>query len=122
MSRSFSGSGDYRRASAALTALSACLVVAVSAVAHAAVADGSAPSVTVSYRDLNLATDQGTKALYARIVSAAREVCGAAEVDIRDLATLSSERSCERQAIAHAVSDVHSAKLAALYAARPQGG
>jgi UrcA family protein len=122
MSRSISGSSDYWRASAALTALTACLLVGVAASAHATTADDSAPSVTVSYRDLNLATDQGTKALYARIVSAARAVCGADEVDIRDLGALSSERSCERQAIEHAVSDVHSARQAALYVARPRHG
>jgi UrcA family protein len=122
MSRSIPGSSNYSRASAALTALTACLLVGVAGSAFATADDDSASSVTVSYRDLNLATDQGTKALYARIVSAARVVCGADEVDIRDLGALSSERSCEQQAIEHAVSDVHSAKQAALYVARPRHG
>jgi UrcA family protein len=120
MSKVISGSSDYWRVPAALTALTACLLVGAAGSAHAAVADDGAPAVHVSYGDLNLASDQGTRALYARIVSAARAVCHADEVDIRDLWALSSERSCERQAIARAVNDVHSARLAALSAARPQ--
>jgi UrcA family protein len=122
MSKVISGSSDYWRVSARLTALTACLLVGAAGIAHATVADDSAPAVHVSYGDLNLASDRGTKVLYTRIVSAARAVCHADEVDIRELAALSSERSCERQAIEHAVSDVHSAKLATLSAARPRHG
>jgi len=122
MSKVISGSSDYWRVSAGLTALAACLLAGVSASAHAAVADDGAPAVHVRYGDLNLASDLGTQVLYARIVTAARAVCHADEVDIRDLGALSSERSCERQAIEHAVSDVHSVKLAILSAARPQRG
>jgi len=122
MSKVISGSSDYRRVSATLTALAAGLLVGVAGLTHAATADDSAPAVHVSYGDLNLTSDQGTKALYGRIVTAARAVCHADEVDIRDLGALSSERSCERQAIEHAVSDVHNAKLAALSAARPRHG
>jgi UrcA family protein len=123
MSKVISASSDYWRVpAAAVTALAACLLVAASGSAHATIADDSAPAVHVRYGDLNLASDQGTKVLYARIVTAARAVCRADEVDIRDLGALSSERSCERQAIEHAVSDVHSAKLAALDTARPRRG
>jgi UrcA family protein len=110
---------DYRHVSATLTALTVCLVAGAAGAAHAAT---PARSVTVSYGDLNLASAQGTDALYARIVSAAREVCGAGEVDIRNLHALASERTCESSAIAQAVHAVHSPALAALYGTRqPQG-
>ena len=123
MSKVISAASDYWHVpAAAVTALTACLLVGASGIAQATIADDSAPAVHVRYGDLNLASDQGTKVLYARIVTAARAVCHAGEVDIRDLGALSSERSCERQAIEHAVSDVHSAKLAALAAAGPPHG
>jgi UrcA family protein len=110
---------DYRHVSATLTALTVCLVAGAAGVAHAA---APARSVTVAYGDLNLASAQGTDALYARIVSAAREVCGAGEVDIRDLRGLAAERTCESNAIAQAVHAVHNPALAALYGTRqPQG-
>ena len=62
-----------RRATATLTALSACLL-AVSNAAHAAQPAAGVPSVTVNYADLNLASEEGANALYWRIASAAREV------------------------------------------------
>ena len=108
-------STDLLRASAALTA---CLIVGASAYA-AAPADPS-PSVQVSYHDLNLATEQGTQALYARIVSAAHKVCAAR--DIRILAEVAAARVCAAQAIAQAVRDVNNPRLAAVYSAhQPQG-
>ena len=109
---------DYWHA-AMITTVSACMLAGMAQVARAA---EPAPSVTVSYGDLNLASARGANALYARIVSAAREVCGAAKVDIRDLGTLANERSCESNAIAQAVHAVHSPALAALAGTRqPQG-
>ena len=108
---------DLLRASAALTA---CLIVGASATAYAAApADGS-PSVRVNYHDLNLATEQGTAALYGRIVSAARRVCAAS--DIRILAEVAAAQSCEAQAIANAVRAVNSPRLAATHSARQRQG
>jgi len=104
------------RASAALTA---CLIVGGSATAYAAPAD-PAPSVQVKYGDLNLASDQGARALYERIVWAAHRVCAVS--DIRILAEVAAGRVCQAQAIAHAVRDVNSPQLAAVYSAhQPQG-
>jgi UrcA family protein len=103
------------RASAALTA---CLIVGGSATAYAAAAP--APSVRVNYHDLNLATERGTQALYERIVLAARRVCAVS--DIRILAEVAAAQVCQAQAIAHAVRDVNSPQLAAIYSAhQPQG-
>jgi UrcA family protein len=109
---------DYHRVPT-LAALALCLVAGVASVAHAAT---PARSMTVAYGDLNLGSTQGTDALYARIVFAARQVCGAGEVDIRNLGALAAERSCESDAIAQAVHAVHSPALAALAGTRqPQG-
>lgn len=75
-----------------------------------------APSVSVSYGDLNLATEEGTLALYKRIVSAARQVCPAdAGPNVRLLAIA---RRCVDEAVARAVSDIRSPRLAELQAAR----
>jgi UrcA family protein len=107
---------DLLRASATLTA---CLIVGASATAYAA-ADAS-PSVRVNYRDLNLATEQGTQTLYGRIVSAAHRVCAVS--DIRVLAEVAAAQACEAQAIEKAVRAVNSPRLAATHSAhqRRQG-
>ena len=109
--------GDLLCASAALTA---CLIVGASATAYAAAPTDPSPSVQVSYHDLNLATEQGTQALYARIVSAAHKVC---EVrDIRILAEFAAASACREQAIARAVRDVNNPRLAAVYTAHQRHG
>ena len=110
------------RHAAVRTALGACLIAALSGAAYAAAPGTASASVRVSYGDLNLASEQGNKELYTRIVSAAREVCGADQLDSRDLHALGFERACEQQAVATAVGQVHSPKLAALYNARLHGG
>jgi UrcA family protein len=103
---------QFTRTSAAVAAL-ACLLAGT---AHAGSAVPS--SVTVAYGDLNLASEQGASALYARVAYAARQVCGGNGLDIRNLQAFASERACESQAISRAVQDVHSPKLAASFAAR----
>ena len=109
---------DYWHA-AMITAASACMLAGMAEVARAA---EPARSVTVAYGDLNLASVQGTDALHARIVSAAREVCGASETDIRNLQALAAEHACESSAVTQAVQAVHTPALAVLYVKRqPQG-
>ena len=78
------------------------------------------PSVRVNYHDLNLATEQGTQALYGRIVSAARKVC--APSDIRVLVEVAAAHACEAQAVAHAVRAVNNPRLAATYSAHQRQG
>jgi UrcA family protein len=118
-----------KRASLAQSLL-ACVLTAAAAAASAgpACADDSAtaaPSdataVRVSYRDLDLATDAGSKALYERIRHAAHEVCAVS--DIRDLTALAQSDRCERAAVSNAVRQVHNARFAALVAsaAAPRG-
>jgi UrcA family protein len=112
---------DNWRISATLTALTACLLVGAAATTHAAT-PAAPPAIKVAYGDLNLESASGTEALYARIVSAARTVCGSGDVDGRNLAALAHARSCESRAVAQAVHDVHSPALAALSGARVRHG
>lgn len=102
------------RPAATIAALAACLIAGT---AHAGSPAGAA-TLTVAYGDLNLSSEQGANALYARVVSAARQVCGANGLDIRDLQTYAAERACESQAIAKAVHDVRAPQVAAIFAAR----
>jgi UrcA family protein len=53
-------------------------------------------------------------------VSAAHRVCGVS--DSRNLAEFAAARACERQAIAHAVRDVNSPRLAATHSAHQRQG
>ena len=114
-----SGLRNFRR-TAALTALGALLIAGSAGAAYAA--DGAVPTVKVAYSDLNLASAQGNSALYARIVSAARQVCNAEDVDGRDLRGFVAAKACEANAIAQAVKSVPSPQLAALYDARLNQG
>jgi UrcA family protein len=110
-----------RRALAAFGVLAACLIGASGSALAATPADET-PSMKVSYADLNLTSDEGNSALYARIAAAARQVCLTDRVDIRDLGAYAQARSCEAQAIARAVHAVHSPRLAAIYDARQPHG
>ena len=96
-------------AAAAASAGTACVEEAVAA------APATAAAVRVSYRDLDLATAAGSRALYERIVQAAHRVCAVS--DIRDLSALAQSERCERIAVSHAVRQVHEARVAALVAA-----
>lgn len=77
-------------------------------------------AVTVRYGDLDLSTERGAQALLARITKAAKSVCPQA-VD-RDLGAFLASRRCEREAIARAVRQVDSPRLAALVPARMRHG
>jgi UrcA family protein len=105
------------------TSLFALGLLGIGLLAGAAQADmPGETAIKVSYSDLNLTTAAGSQALYGRIVTAARRVCGTDKVDIRDLNTLASAQRCEAQAIAGAVHQVHSPALAALSSARARQG
>ena len=108
------------RTASALALVAACVAVGATSAAHAATESSDAPTFTVRYSDLDLTSDQGSQALYARIVAAAQQVCVAE--DIRDLRAVAAAHSCREQAIAQAVRDVHSARLASVYAAAERRG
>ena len=105
--------------SAVLTTLTACFFAAP-VLTYAAEPANTSASITVRYTDLNLGTEAGTSALYARLVSAARKVC--APATIRDLDQVAAAQACEKEALANAVRDVHSAKLAAVFTAHQRHG
>jgi len=100
----------------ASAALGATLLIGAATAAYAAAPALEAPSVRVSYHDLNLATEQGNLALYGRIVAAAQKVCRVS--DIRDLHQVTAANECRAQAIERAVRDVGNERLAAVYTAR----
>jgi UrcA family protein len=100
-----------------LISLAATVLGSSALTVHAATAADDVPSVSVSYADLNLATEQGNVALYRRIVAAANKVCFTHSSG--PSARLEAEsRKCVNDAVARAVNTVQSAKLAELQAAR----
>lgn len=99
---------------AAVGALVTAALLASPSVASAAEPASSAPQMTVHYSFGELATDEGTRALYQRITRAAAQVCPA--YDPRDLATASFAEDCQRHAVARAIKQVGNARLAAVYA------
>jgi len=110
--------GGRLRAAMAFTVLASCTAIGAIGSANAATADS--PALKVRYSDLNLSTEQGSLALYGRIVEAAHQVC---TVDsIRDLRAVASAKACREQAIAQAVRDVNSPMLASVYAERLRHG
>ena len=85
-----------------------------------AAADADAPREVVKYADLNIGTDDGAHILYRRIVGAARNVCVAPEsLNLRATAAV---HACRDAAVAAAVRQVNSTKLAAEFAARSKSG
>jgi len=54
--------------------------------------DSDAPSITVKYTDLNLATPEGSRVLYRRLVAAARRICP----DTGNAAELRQNREAQR--------------------------
>jgi UrcA family protein len=76
-------------------------------------------TVAIHYGDLNLQTDAGNAALFGRLRQAAEQVCG--PDDARNLSMRSIVRECKREAIARAVEQVGSVRLAALVKRSPVG-
>jgi UrcA family protein len=96
----------------ALLGASAAGALALAQAAPAAEPAGGVPAVYVHYDDLNLASPEGTQALYRRIAAAAARVCP--DADQRDLERYRASRTCQTQAIESAVRQVHDPRLAAL--------
>jgi UrcA family protein len=97
-----------------MSALTAAAVLALPSVASAAQPRADAPpQTTVQYTFSELATDAGTRAVYARIKRAAAAVCPSYDPLDLDMAAVSKE--CQQQAMARAVSQIGDARLAAVY-------
>ena len=69
-------------------------------------------SMPVAFTRAELSTEQGTQALYARLGTAARAVCGAKSAV---LAELVQWQRCRAEALDQAVSEVNDARLSALH-------
>ncbi len=90
-----------------------------------AVAAAKAPAaelgdVTVRYADLDVGTAKGAERLYARIKSAAQQVCPGEES--QDLSRHMASLRCQKIVVAHSVAAVRSPQLAAVYADRVRHG
>jgi UrcA family protein len=115
MSRLASHAASRPRTLAALAvgALATAAWLGTPAIAAAGQPAAAAPQTSVYYSFRDLASDQSTRALYQRIVSAARSVCPG--YDSRDLGDVAASRQCQRQAVAGAIRQIGSARLAAVY-------
>lgn len=110
------------RLTATLLAASAGgVLLAAAPLAATAATAGDAPTMAVNYSDLDLATESGARVLFERIQVAADEVCPAVP-DIRDLNRVATHSRCMREAIARAVQQVGSPRLAAVFSAESGRG
>jgi UrcA family protein len=105
----------FRLLPLALLAL-ACASVSPQNVARAAGWSRDAPSVTVSFSDLDLSKPRGTATLYTRIRNAARTVCGT--IDIALVEEKVNWDECVDRSIANAVAKVGDPSLTAYYLAK----
>jgi UrcA family protein len=99
----------------------ACSLLATSLSSLAAVSASTAteddhPSRVVKFADLDLSHNQGAAVLYARIRSAAREVCLPEYNWVMEMRAISDQ--CRKQAIASAVADVNAPALTAYHQER----
>jgi UrcA family protein len=69
-------------------------------------------SLSVEFTRAELSSEQGTQALYARMGTAARAVCGAKSAVLAELAQW---QRCRIDALDRAVADVNDARLSALH-------
>jgi UrcA family protein len=78
----------------------------------------SVPTANIRYGDLNLATAQGAKTLFERIISASYAVCQSFDHDGFDNADPLALQSCRTKVIADAVTRIGTPALYAVYNAR----
>jgi UrcA family protein len=96
---------------AAAAAFVSMAISATSSFAQARETEADTRTVTVKYADLNLATEDGSRELYNRLVGAARQVCPQADTLLALNQQLQSRR-CMSDAVDRAVKDVKNPKLA----------
>jgi UrcA family protein len=101
-------------------ALAAAGVLAAPQGLRAAPLGDDVPSLAVHYTDRDLATADGSARLYSRIAVAAERVCP--QAGPADMSRLALAKACQAQAIARAVHEVGSPRLAAVSAAHGTRG
>ena len=98
----------------AVAALTAASLVGLAMPADANAVEG-APSQIVHFDDLNLASGAGVQALYRRVQTAARDVCGPAEVTGARI--LSQDwKDCVSETVRSAIFAINRPQLTAYYA------
>ncbi len=100
------------RARARIAAVAGCLFALGIGASGAVLAADAPPEIRVSYADLDLTTDQGVQTLYRRLVAAAEQVCPSAPM--QHLSLYVQSRACQKKAVAEAVRQIGSPRLAAL--------
>lgn len=70
-------------------------------------------SITVNFEDLDLAGTAGAETLYGRLRTAARRVCGKA--DLRDLQAVGEVKRCRTEALDDAVAKINHPRLTAVH-------
>lgn len=83
------------------------------AAAQVSASELQGPDVVVRYGDLDLSTRAGAETLYSRIQLAAAQVCRGS--DSFDLIMRAAAVRCQNALVAHAVANVPSPQLAAVY-------
>ena len=83
-------------------------------------AQAAVPKLAIRYASQDLATDEGARTVYQRLVSAAEEVCPG-PVTGSHLVSAAAQR-CRDQAVASAVRQINSARLAQVYSAAMKSG
>ena len=73
--------------------------------------DGDIPSIAVRYSDLNLATEEGSRVLYSRLVAAAQQVCPQKGY-VMELRQNRDAQRCIVSSVEQAVKQVRSPQLA----------
>lgn len=96
-----------------VTAIAATLAITLAAPAVQAAEPAAVLTKVVAYGDLDVNSPMGAQVLYARVRSAAREVCQPLEG--RDLKTKLAWRQCYDSALNGAVRGIHQPALTALY-------
>ena len=112
---------SVRLTASLLAAAAGAVLFGAAPLTATAATESDAPTMAVSYADLDLATESGARILFERIEVAADEVCPAVP-DIRDLNRVATHSRCVREAIARAVQQVDSPRLAAVFSAESGRG
>lgn len=94
-------------------AAAACAVAVLVAPTVAGAASQEEPSVTIRYDRAALRDEYAAHELYARIRSAARRVCG--EADMRELRVAQQVNRCRTDAVDRAVATIASPALGAVH-------
>jgi UrcA family protein len=74
--------------------------------------------VTVKYGDLNLASEKGSRELYGRLVTAARQVCPAEADTLMAIGQNLQAQRCVNQAVERAVKEIRNPKFAEVAGSR----